>query len=176
MIINSSYKNSIFKRSKSLKHVFKNLTRYSHTFKHSLRHPNHSLSHSNTQTLKYSTPSDTKTLTLPKTIPSSAATHLDTQTFTLPGTLLSLAARKPLVKIPFILPFCQNPSLFVSFQHPTNKSLDFFHRAPQFQFLRYVFSFLCSFIVGPNFFVLLMNFIWFVPIFCFINCNPGSST
>ena len=130
-----------------------------------------------TFTLKHSPHSDTETLTLPKTIPSSATTHLDTQTFTLSETLLSLAARKPSVKIPFILPFFQNPSLFVSFQHPTNESLYiFFHKAPKFQFLGYVFSFLCSFIVGPNFFVLPMDFIWFVPIFCFINCNPGTST
>ena len=149
---------------------------HSHTFKHGFKKLTQTPK-SLTLTLNHSPPSDTQTLTLLETIPSSVATHSDTQTFTLLEMLLSSAARKPSVKIPLILPFCQNPSLFVSFQHPTNESLYFFfHKAPKFQFLRYVFSFLCSFIVGPNFFVLPMDFIWFVPIFCFINCNPGTST
>ena len=68
------------------------------------------------------------------------------------------------------LPFCQNPSLSVSIQHPRLiyiplTKVQIFsvyrylclsvtpHRAPKFQFLSYVFSFLRSFIVGPNFFV-----------------------
>ena len=76
------------------------------------------------------------------------------------------------------LPFCQSPSLFVSFQHPRliyipltkvqifsmNRYLCLSvtpHRAPKFQFLSYVFSFICSFIVGPNFFVLLVFFFFF---------------
>ena len=79
--------------------------------KNSLKHPNHSLSHLNTQTLtlKHSPPSNTETLTLPETIPSLVATHSDTQTFTLPKTLLSSATRKPSVKIPLILLFCLYP-------------------------------------------------------------------
>ena len=143
--------------------------------KNSLKHPNHSLSHLNTQTLssfKHWNPHSTGDNPLigghsfrhPNLHSTKDAPFIGNQkTFSQNPVNLTLLS----------LPFCQNPSLFVSFQHLTNKSSDFFHRAPKFQFLSYVFLFICSFIVGPIFFVLLMDFIWFVPIFCFINSNPG---
>ena len=150
--------NQNLKISNTFKHVFKNT-------KHSLKHK--TLLHSDTP--PHPNPHSTKDA--PFIGGQKTLSHpLSLRTKSVNLTLLS----KSLLS----LPFCQNPSLFVSFQHPRLiyiplTKVQIFsmyrylclsvthHRAPKFQFLSYVFSFLCSFIVGPNFFVLLVFFFFF---------------
>ena len=163
-ITNSSYKNSISQQSKS-----QNFKHFSNTF--SKTQNTHLDTHSHTQTLssfRHPNPHSTKDAPLiggQKTLNHS----LSLRTKSVNLTLLS--------KSHLSLPFCQNPSLFVSIQHPKLiyiplTKVQIFsmyrylclpvtpHRAPKFQFLSYVFSFLRSFIVGPNFFVFFF-FFWF---------------
>ena len=150
------------------------------------------------QKLDFSTIKISKFQTLSNTVSKTQNTHLDTHSHT--QTLSSFRHPNPhstkdapliggkktlshslslrtksvnltlLSKSRLSLPFCQNPSLFVSIQHPRLiyiplTKVQIFsvyrylclsvtpYRAPKFQFLSYVFSFLRSFIVGRNFFV-----------------------
>ena len=132
MLSNISFITLTLQTQNSLRHPNHSLS-HSNTFTLSLKHPNHSLSPSNTLLLQTPKPSP-ETLTLLVTIPSLADTHSNTQTPSLyrkrsPHPYLHLDIQNPFSPYPFVkIPPC------FSFQHPTNKSSDFFHRVPKFQF------------------------------------------